>query len=243
MIGRVLLGLLSAAIWANGAQAQGAAPVFQTGQYNSTLPTFASGATSYLATDSNGRLIQSPGASVIVTTLPSLAAGSAIVGKVGIDQTTNGTTNGVYVTNTGLPVAQGNGTSTAVPWVVANNVGSASGGISSFYELASSSAGSPNLTQVKSGAGRIYKITGYNNSTGPRRLRFYDALSANVTVGTTTAKFTRILPAGAAFSFDFSDIGASFTTGISFAIVQSATLTDTTGPAAGDITDLSIGYQ
>lgn len=32
-----------------------------------------------------------------VTTLPSIPAGSSVIGKVGIDQTTPGTTNGVYV--------------------------------------------------------------------------------------------------------------------------------------------------
>jgi len=37
-----------------------------------------------------------------VTTLPALVAGSAIIGKVGIDQTTPGTTNGVQV-NAALP--------------------------------------------------------------------------------------------------------------------------------------------
>ncbi len=39
---------------------------------------------------------------VSLVTLPSLAAGSAIIGKVGIDQTTPGTTNGVQV-NAALP--------------------------------------------------------------------------------------------------------------------------------------------
>jgi hypothetical protein len=49
------------------------------GQYNATLPTLTSGASSYLAVDSNGRLIQSPGASVTVTTsgLPTGASTAA----------------------------------------------------------------------------------------------------------------------------------------------------------------------
>lgn len=40
---------------------------FGAGQYNATLPTLATGAYGYLAVDSNGRLIQSPGASVTVS--------------------------------------------------------------------------------------------------------------------------------------------------------------------------------
>jgi hypothetical protein len=47
-----------------------------------------------------------------ITTLPALVAGSAIVGKVGIDQTTVGTTNGVSIAQVGAnTVAAGNGTS------------------------------------------------------------------------------------------------------------------------------------
>jgi hypothetical protein len=41
---------------------------------------------------------------VSLASLPALVAGSAIVGKVGIDQTTPGTTNGVQVTNSSLAV-------------------------------------------------------------------------------------------------------------------------------------------
>jgi hypothetical protein len=45
-----------------------------------------------------------------ITTLPSLVAGSAVVGKVGIDQTTPGTTNAVSVAQVGsTTVATGNG--------------------------------------------------------------------------------------------------------------------------------------
>lgn len=40
-------------------------------QYNSSLPTLASGTSGYLAVDSNGRLIQSPGASVSVSNFPA----------------------------------------------------------------------------------------------------------------------------------------------------------------------------
>ena len=49
-----------------------------------------------------------------ITTLPALVAGSAIIGKVGIDQTTVGTTNGVSLAQIGATtVATGNGVSGA----------------------------------------------------------------------------------------------------------------------------------
>lgn len=69
--------------------------------YNSTLPTYTSGASSTLQTDVNGKLLIQGGNSAAVSaslaSLPSLAAGSAIIGRVGIDQTTPGTTNAVSV--------------------------------------------------------------------------------------------------------------------------------------------------
>lgn len=51
---------------------------------------------------------------VSLASLPALAAGTSIVGKVGIDQTTAGTTNGVSVAHIGgTAVASGNGTVSA----------------------------------------------------------------------------------------------------------------------------------
>ncbi|MGX9983953.1 hypothetical protein [Methylobacterium fujisawaense] len=138
---------------------------------------------------------------------------------VRIDQTTPGATNGVAV-----------------------NVGGITGGIATFVEFPQIGASSGPFA-VKAGPGRVYKITGNNASTGPRRLRVYDALAANVVVGTTVPKFSRILPAGTAFSFDFADLGVTFSTGISFSVVQLAPLSDATAPAATDITDVSWAIQ
>lgn len=47
--------------------------------------------------------VQWAGQSVVVSSLPSLPAGSAIVGRVGLDQTTPGATNGVVVNASALP--------------------------------------------------------------------------------------------------------------------------------------------
>lgn len=91
-------------------------------QFNSTLPTLASGTTGYLAVDANGRLILSPGGSISVSNFPAsqavtnagtfgvqvtaalptgtnsvgsvgINAGTNVIGRVGIDQTTPGATN------------------------------------------------------------------------------------------------------------------------------------------------------
>ena len=82
----------------------------QSGTWNVTnisgtvsLPTGA--ATATLQTTANGSL-----ASIVTNTTPaSLLAGTNLIGKVGIDQTTPGTTNAVAVTNTNLTVVQATG--------------------------------------------------------------------------------------------------------------------------------------
>jgi hypothetical protein len=61
-----------------------------------TTVTQGTGSNLHVAVDS------APTTAVTVATLPALTAGAAIIGKVGIDQTTPGTTNGVQV-NAALP--------------------------------------------------------------------------------------------------------------------------------------------
>ncbi|MGY2052405.1 hypothetical protein [Methylobacterium sp. JK268] len=63
------------------------------GQFNTSLPTLASGATGYLAVDNAGRLLLAPASSVAVSNFPAtqavtgtvnLGAGSAAIGTVGV---------------------------------------------------------------------------------------------------------------------------------------------------------------
>ncbi|MDB5199150.1 MAG: hypothetical protein JWO92_1113 [Chitinophagaceae bacterium] len=58
-----------------------------------------------------------------ITTLPALVAGSALIGKVGIDQTTVGTTNGVSISQIGATTVVNGGTagSLSIGGMVANN--------------------------------------------------------------------------------------------------------------------------
>jgi len=124
----------------------------------------------------------------------------------------------------------------------------ATGGVATIARLPSS-ANSANLTQVKSGIGRLYKVVACNTTTTHARIKFYNALSANVTVGTTAPFLTRPLPAAPAAgglncsTFDMADIGWSFSTGISFALVTGAADNDATAVAAGAITDVSVEVQ
>ena len=65
------------------------------GVYNASPPTLATGNVGFVQVDSLGRLLVNVTAGAGATV--GLVAGSAIIGKVGIDQTTQGTTNNVTV--------------------------------------------------------------------------------------------------------------------------------------------------
>ena len=75
------------------------------GVYNTSLPTLTTGQSGALQLDSTSRLIVSvasaPTTAVTIATAPVLVAGSAIIGKVGIDQTTVGSTNAVSISQIG----------------------------------------------------------------------------------------------------------------------------------------------
>lgn len=130
--------------------------------------------------------------------------------------------------------------STTFAGQVAGAQSGSSGGIAAVSRIPSAAA-TINLTQAKSSAGRVYKITGFNAASGARRIKVYNALAANVTVGTTAVFFSRVLPPGA-FSYDMADIGWYCSTAISYALVQGAADNDATALAAGDVTDLNVEF-
>jgi hypothetical protein len=78
-----------------------------------------------------------PAAQITSLTAPVLGAGSAIVGKVGIDQTTPGTSNGVQVTNTSLAVTQGTASSLNATVVGSGTAGTPAGGVLSVQGVGS----------------------------------------------------------------------------------------------------------
>lgn len=126
----------------------------------------------------------------------AIPAGTAIIGKVGIDQTTPGTTNGFS------PVA------------------AATGGTTPFTLTA---ANSTNATNIKASAGLVDHVSVYNISATPAWVSFYDTASTP-TCG-TGIKYQVLAPAnstsGAGAVEDYaigvghaSGIGICFATGI-----------------------------
>lgn len=101
-----------------------------------------------------------------------------------------------------------------------------------------SSAATTNATLVKSSAGAIYSVNGYNASAGVIYLKFYDKATAP-TVGTDVPVLTYALPPTATFSFE---VPFGFSTGIGYGMVTGAADNNTTAIGAGDVLGLTIVY-
>lgn len=172
----------------------------------------------------------------------TLQAGSALAGKVGIDQTTVGTTNGVSLAQIGsTTIATGNGTSSAGVQRVAlvsdqttntnplytKQQAQAAGGATPFQLI---SAATTNATSVKGSAGTVYGVQAFNNSATVAFLKLYNKATAP-TVGTDTPVKTIMIPANGGAVLPITDIGVAFGTGIALAVTGLATVSDTTAVA------------
>ena len=104
-----------------------------------------------------------------------------------------------------------------------------------------SAAANTNSTLVKSSAGKLFSITGYNAATSVRYLKLYNKASAP-TVGTDTPVATIALAPSAAFHINWADIGLTFATGIGFGLTTGSADADTGAPTAGDIVGLNAYY-
>lgn len=124
----------------------------------------------------------------------TLAAGSALAGKVGIDQTTLGTTNAV----------------TVVPSTI--------GGWSPSIKAALSNTNS----QVKNGAGTLGGYYIYNPNALVTYVQIYDTATGSITVGTTTPKLSYGIPPLSAANIEFTN-GVNFATAICVAATTTAT--------------------
>lgn len=153
---------------------------------------------------------------VDIVTLPALVAGTALIGKVGIDQTTPGTTNAVQ------------------------DIPGTSGGLTMHKTV---SAASTNATSVKGSAGQVYEIMASNVNAAARYLKLYDKATAP-TVGTDTPVWTLIIPGNTAGGGIAKSIpkGLVFTLGIAFALTTEATDAGTTGVAANELV-VNLGYK
>jgi len=185
------------------------------------------GNTSVASVDTKlGEVQASPTANTVLGRLKDLltgivlSAGSAIIGKVGIDQTTDGTTNkvslGTDTVKTSIPAAT-------------------SGGASIFRSIDLDES----EEEVKGSAGQLYGGVVINLATKVRYLKFYNATAANVTVGTTTPVMTIPIPTagsanGAGFVIPIPSQGVPFDTAITVAATTGIADNDTGAPGANE---------
>lgn len=180
-----------------------------------------------------------------------IGAGTALIGKVGIDQTTPGTTNKVSIGTDGtvtlgagtagigkltansgvdigdvdiLSIAAGTNTIGAV-----NVKPTTSGGLTT-YHLAS--AASTNATVVKNSAGQLFGWYIYNSNAAARKVAFHNA-SSTPTAGASVF-FSVVIPATSGANVEFTN-GIEFSTGISITTVTGLADSDSTGVAANDL--------
>jgi hypothetical protein len=138
-------------------------------------------------------------------TLIVLAAGTNLIGKAGIDQTTPGTTNGVVLN----PVT--------------------SGGLTTFHLV---SAGSTNATVVKNAAGQLYGWYIYNSNAASRKVSFHNA-STTPTAGASIF-MSFVIPATSGANVALP-IGIAFSTGIAITTTTGLADNDSAAVAANDL--------
>jgi hypothetical protein len=147
----------------------------------------------------------------------AIVAGTNLIGKVGIDQTTNGTTNAV------VPVP------------------ATSGGLTTYFLQPTAST---NSVSVKASAGQVYWILAENNSATVNYVRFYNT-SSGPTCSSATGLVTQIqIPASTAVGGISIPLhfGIAFSTGIGICVTSGYATTDTTNATATAIS-LTIGYN
>lgn len=161
------------------------------------------------------------------TGVVGLIAGTAIVGKVGIDQTTPGTTNGVQV-NAALPTGSNN------VGHVTPDAGTTGGWTPGRY--ISAAGANQDATQIKASAGQLGYLFVSNINAAVRYLKLYDKASGVTSADTPVHTF--MIPgnaAGAGVAIPFGAAGANFANGIQFRFTVNAADNDANAVAAGDI--------
>jgi len=178
-------------------------------------------------------------------------AGTNLMGKVGIDQTTVGTTNGVSIAQIGAnTVLTGNGvtgtgslrvtlasdTSSNTNPLLTTTAPQTTGGLSVFHLAA---AATTNATNIKASAGQLYGYMISNTSAAYSYVAFHNSATAP-TAGASI--FFKIgIPAGGAANVEFSN-GVAFSSGIGITTVTGAADSNATAVALSDLV-INVFYK
>lgn len=155
----------------------------------------------------------------------SALAGAVSGSEVQVDVITMPTTN---VAQSGTWTVQPGNTANTTPWLVSQRPAT-SGGLTVYRNIDVDETD----VQVKGSAGQLYGYYLHNNSSATIFLKFYNALSSDVTVGTTTPFLTIPIPAFSSANADFSH-GIAFSTGITIACTGGLADNDTTALGANE---------
>ncbi len=190
------------------------------GVFNTTQPTVTNGQIVDLQATARGGLIVSTGVDTFNTTInAALPAGTNLLGKVGIDQTTPGTTNAVQ------------------------EVPGTAGGQSWFFLQP---AASDNHTVVKNGATQVYNIIFNNNSATVNYLRLYNVGTGFNGCNSATGLVAQFqIPASTQVGgmvIPIAGGGIAFATGLSICVTSLYATTDTTAATASAMS-INIGYK
>ena len=178
------------------------------------------------ATAANQATANASLAAVAASVAGATPAGANVIGRVGIDQTTPGTTNGVQVVSA-LPA----GTSTIGSVSAASN---SSGGVSTYLAAGGTAAALLTNTPVavKAGSASLYGVSLVNTGSSAAYVQLFDAAAGSVTLGTTAPKMAFWVPANGAWEEKFTgEAKVAFATALTMAAATTAT--GGTAPATG----------
>lgn len=173
----------------------GDSPVIVGGIYESTQPTYVTGDVGRAHISSRGSLLVTPGVEGFPVTV---SAGSAIIGKVSIDQTTPGTTNGTSF------------------------VAAAAGGVSAVL-FANSGLLTNAVQSIKSSAaGSFYGFQFFFDNSTKAFIQLFDvATSGAVSLGSTSPTYVMVVPP---YGYDkIWPVPLAFTNGLQAALTTTAT--------------------
>lgn len=157
-----------------------------------------------------------------------LSASANIIGKVGIDQTTDGTTNAVRLLAETTKVI-GTVNIAANQTVNTNLVPATTGGLSTFHLV---SAATTNLTTIKASAGQVYGWYIYNSNAAARKVAFHNLSTAPV--AGASIFMTLVIPPNSGANVEISN-GIVFSSGIGISTVTGLTDADATAVALNDL--------